>query len=84
MQGEKIFWEHVTLIDLSTHLPFLTFPRVRGEITHSAFLARKYSRILSITICLCLVLDFRGGGNLQLQVSATINREGGDNIDIGG
>ena len=77
MQGQKQFWEHVSLID------FPTFPNMRVGITHSPFLLETYASVLSISVYLCLVPEFREGGNLQLHMSATINWEEGDNIDTG-
>ena len=64
-------------------LSFPCFSKVRGGITHSPFHVNDCACILSISVYLCLLPELGGGGNLQLQVSATINREEGDNIDIG-
>ena len=71
------------MTDFSLQLPFLTFPKVGGGITHPPFLVNKHAHIPSITVYLYLVPGFREDGNLQLEVSATINQEEGDNIDIG-
>ena len=83
VQGEKPFRENVILIDISTHLPFLTFPKVRGEITHPPFLLKEYACVLSITVQLCPVPEFGEGGNLLMQVNAAIDLEEGEHIDIG-
>ena len=53
-------------------LAFTTFPNVRGGITHEPFLVNKYAHLLSITVNLCVMPEFRKGGNLQRH-----------NIDIG-
>ena len=72
MQGEELFWEHASLID------FLTFPKTRGGISHSPFLLKEYASVLSISVYLYLVPEFREGRNLQLHVSATINLDEDD------
>ena len=56
---------------------------MRGGITHSPFPVNKHAHVLSITVYLYLLPEFREDGNLQLEVSATINQEEGDNIDTG-
>ena len=79
---ETILW--TCKFDLSFNtLAFPYFFKGEGGITHPPFLVIKYACVLSITIYIYLVPEFREGGNLQLQVSATINWEEDDDIDIG-